>query len=276
MSDTPIKETLDSVVTESQAPVEEPAEVKAPETTQEEVFAEKGELKGKTAEEMEQIHKNWQRAYTEKRHKETQELKAVREELAALKRVQAETPKNEQVPQIRQEMGQAKQDLELGKMTVDEYTQYMRQLMTEEARQIARDEFQSLSSAEKEQQYQDVAFSEFVSADSRLDSNSPTADEALIKVVQDHLAVELEQWIQEKGTAKGFPATKLSKEKTAEYDARLDDIIKNRTKQSTQMAQARAAKAAKASLRGSDASSAPISGSSIRDILTDAVDQSEG
>lgn len=283
MTDTPIKEVLDEVVNESEPvetqPVEESKAVdQQPEITQEEVetFAEKGELQGRTPEELEEIYKNWQRAYTEKRQKETQELRALREQLEQRKVEKPTSDESRSVAQIRQDMGQAQQDVQLGRMSVEEYTNYMRELMKEEARQVAREEYKEMTTQERESQYQDQAFKEFVSADERgrLDPNSPTADETLSKVVRDYLAEELEKYIQEHRTAKDFPAGKLAKEKTAEYDARIDEIVKTRTKQSTQMAQVRAAKAQKASTRGSDASSAPTSGSSIRDILVETIESS--
>jgi hypothetical protein len=283
MTGTP-REVLDEVITESEAevqPVEESQPVdQQSETSQEEVetFAEKGELQGRTPEELEEIHKNWQRAYTEKRQRETQELKQYREELERLKAAQTQQTDQKSVSQIHNEMGQAQEDLQLGQMSVQEYTDYMRNLMQEEARAIAREEFSTLTTQQREEQYQESAYQEFISADERgrLNANSPTADEALIKDVQDFLAVELQKHIDETGSAKDFPAGKLAKERISAYDARIDEIVKTRTKQSTQLAQARAVKAQKSSTRGSNAQSAPTHGTSIRDTLLEAVEQAGG
>lgn len=287
--DTPIREVLDEVVTDSEAeevveeqPIEEPkAEDQQPEVTQEEVeaFTEKGELQGKSPEELEEIYKNWQRSYTEKRQAETQELKKLRAELEKLK---TSTPKPEpvkderSVSQIREDIGQAQEAVQLGQMSVAEYTEHMRKLMAEEARQIAREEFTTLSTQEKEQSYQEQAYQAFIAADDkgRLNADSPTADEALIREVQEHLATELSKYMEEKGTAKGFDAGTLAKQKVDEYDARLDELVKKRTKQSTQLAQARAVKAQKSSTRGSNAKSSSSSSKSIRDVLSEVVEES--
>ncbi len=280
MNDTPFREALDEVIESSanEKPVEESKVVdQQPEKIQEEVetFATKGELKGKTPEELEEVHKNWQRSYTEKRQRETQELKALKAELESLK-APKEQAQELSVPQIRQEMGQAQQDLQLGRMSVEEYTTYMTDLMKAEARQIAREEFTTLTSEQQEQQYQEQAFQAFQQADERgrLNPNSPTADEALIKDVQDHLAIELEAHIQENGSSKGFDAGSIAKARVEQYDARIDEIVKTRTKQSTQLAEARAVKANKSLTRGTNADSSPNQGSSIRDVLSEIVESS--
>lgn len=265
-------EPKNEVVEESKE-VESADETK--EITQEETFAEKGELQGKTPEELEEIYKNWQRSYTEKRQKETQELKEYREKLAKL---EAQKPEQDRkVEDVRDDMNKATEDVELGKMSVEEYTKHMRKLMAEEARQIAREEFQTLSKEQQENQYQEQAYQDFLNADDkgRLNPNSPTKDETLIREVQDHLAKELDKHIKETGTAKGFDTTTLAKAKIKEYDDKLDEIVKNRTKKSTQMAAARAAKSRKAATKGTNANSAPVEGNSIRDILAEAVDASE-
>lgn len=278
MTDTASDTQSTEVIAEESPQVEpdqkaEKKQPEVPEIEREETFAEKGDLQGKTPEELEEIYKNWQRAYTEKRQKETQELKHLREQVEQSK-ARSKTAERS-VQDIRQDAQQAQRDVELGKMSVEQYTEHIKKLMAEEARQIAREEFRTLSTAQKEQQYQEQAYQAFISADDkgRLNPDSPTADEVLINEVQGFLAKELQKHIEEKGTAKGFDAGTLAKKRVEEYDARLDEIIKKRTQQSTQLAQARAAKAKKSATKGTNTDSSPVDGNSIKDILSKAVEE---
>jgi len=72
--------TDSGVEAEATTPTEAP-EVEAPATeVEEEVFAPKGELQGRTAEELEGIYKDWNKSYTQKRQSERAELQQLREE----------------------------------------------------------------------------------------------------------------------------------------------------------------------------------------------------
>ena len=102
MSDTPsvrevIEESVETPEVEPEAtkPEVEPKvepEVEPKEEITEESFAEKGELEGKTPEELEEIYKAWNRAYTAKRQKETQELKDYQTKIADLEKKIKEQP----------------------------------------------------------------------------------------------------------------------------------------------------------------------------------------
>ena len=278
-NDTP---SFRDIATESVAEVKVEATTETPEVqpiateepteaTQEEVFAEKTELKGRTPEQMEEIYQNWQKAYTAKRQKETQELKEYQAKLAELEKkvVQPPTQQNANVEQLAQD---AREQVELGQMSVQQYTEYIRSLMVEEAREVARQEYQSFQAAEREEQLANTALEQFQSVDSRLNENAPNFDESFKNEVQRELAELLDAHLEEKGSYQGFDAQTLTKQIVERRDAQLDEIIKKRTIQSTQAAKMRDAKAKKSEVRGSTQDGQSIGGNSIRNILSEAID----
>jgi hypothetical protein len=256
----------------TETPEVQPTATEEPtEATQEEVFAEKTELKGRTPEQMEEIYQNWQKAYTAKRQKETQELKEYQAKLAELEKkvVQPQTQQNADVNQLAQD---AREQVELGQMSVQQYTEYIKQLMVEEAREVARQEYQSFQAAEREEQLANTALEQFQSVDARLNENAPNYDESFKNEVQRELAELLDEHLNEKGSYQGFDAQTLTKQIVERRDAQLDEIIKKRTIQSTQAAKMREAKAKKSEVRGSTQDGQSIGGNSIRSILSEAVD----
>lgn len=264
-----VEEATVEVETPQETPKVEPSATEQPaEQTQEEVFAEKSELTGKTPEQLEEIYKNWQRSYTEKRQKETQRIKEMEAELARLKQVQPQA----QQPTVEQRAQEAQQALDLGQMSVSQYTEYMKNLAAESAREAAREEYQTLIAEERENQLASKALEQFEAADSRLNQHSPEFNESFKNEVQRELAELLDAHLEKEGSYKGFDAASLTKQIIERRDKELDDIIKTRTQQSTQAAKMREAKTKKAEVRGSTSDGQSIGGNSIRNILSEAVD----
>lgn len=253
-------------------PKEEPREAKEEQSPDTETFAEKGDLSKKTPEELEEIYKNWNKAYTTKRQKETQELKEYRAKLVKLEEQLKNQPQAQPSQNIEQKKGEAQQALNLGQMSVEQYTEYINQLNADKAREIAREEYQSMISQEREQELASNAVEKFKSADPRLNDVSPEFDEGFRNEVQRELAELLDQHLEESGSYKGFESEALTKKIVERRDKELDEIIKKRTIQSTQAAKMREAKAKKAEIRGTSSSGQPIGGNSIRDILSEAVE----
>lgn len=278
MTDTPFRDIAQEALSENveveakaETPEVQPIATEEPkEETQEETFAEKPELKGKTPEQLEEIYQNWQKAYTAKRQKESQELKEYQRKLAELEAKQSQTVTQKTDVQGLQE--EAQQQVELGNMTVQEYTEYMRQVMAEEARNVARQEYQEMIAQEREDKLAQTALEQFQSVDGRLNENAPEFDESFRNEVQRELAELLDEHLESKGSYQGFDAQALTKEIVARRDAQLDEIIKKRTIQSTQAAKMREAKAKKSEIRGSTSDGQSIGGNSIRNILSEAVD----
>lgn len=257
----------------------EVAEVEAPEvveTTQEteteaiKPFAEKPELKGRTPEELDAIYDDWQKKYTQTRQQEKAELKELRTRLAAIEK-KGDTV---ETPQLQQAKDQVQEDFDLGKLTVQEYTEKMKAIFREDARAIAREEFTNLSKEQNEQTYQEEAFEGFISMDERFNENGPEFNKKMFRELSNEMGDLLDQHIADHGTAKGFDwkghATKLIQE----HDAEIDEIVKKRTQQSTQAAKMRAAKMSKSNPKGTTvAKSSPTQGKSFRDILAEQIDE---
>lgn len=281
MSDTPFKDITEEVMSEQ---VEAEAKAEAPEVKpdaqeepkeepQEETFAEKPDLAGKTPEELEEIYQNWQKAYTAKRQKETKELKEYQAKIAELEK-KASQPAPVQNVDAEKLESQAREQVELGNMTVQQYTEYMKQVMTDQAREVARQEYQELVAKEREEQLASKALEQFEAADSRLNEHSPEYNESFKAEVQRELAELLDKHLEETGSYQGFDAHTLTKQIVERRDAQLDEIIKKRTIQSTQAARMREAKAKKSGVKGTSKDGQSIGGDSIRDILEEAVDSS--
>jgi vacuolar-type H+-ATPase subunit I/STV1 len=247
--------------------VQPDAQVEQTEQTQEEVFAEKSDLAGKTPEQLEQTYNEWQKAYTAKRQKETQELKEYLEKIAELEKKLTMQPQASQ--SVEQEQ-LAREQVELGNMSVAEYTAFVAQ----QAREVAREEYKEMMAQEKEQQLASKALEQFEGADPRLNSNSPEYKETFKNEVQRELAELLDEHLTTNGSYQGFDAQTLTKQIIARRDDELDNIIKKRTIESTQAAKMREAKAKKAEVRGTTSNGQSIGGNSIRDILSEAVDSS--
>lgn len=280
MTDT---QSFRDVVVEATKEVETP-KVEAPEVTEaatevtkeqpdtEESFAEKGDLSGKTPEQLEEIYKNWQRSYTEKRQKETQRQKELEAKIAELESKMVQPAQTQQVVPTQEKAEAARQALDLGQMTVNQYTDYMRDLAREEARQVAKQEYGELIKTQHEEQLQSKAVSDFENADPRLNEHSPEADKEYREEVRREVAELLDKHLLEHGTYAGFDTTKVTKQIIEAKDKKLDELIKKRTIQSTQAAKMREAKSRKSEERGTTSNSQPVGGDSIRNILQDAVD----
>lgn len=266
-----VAEDVVETTTETQE-VTPDAQVEPKEQIQEEVFADKGELAGKTPEQLEEIYQNWQKAYTAKRQKETQELKEYQAKLAELEKKVVQPQPTQQNANVEQLAQDAREQVELGQMSVQQYTEYIKQLMVEEAREVARQEYQSFQAAEREEQLANTALEQFQSVDGRLNENAPNYDESFRNEVQRELAELLDKHLEEKGSYQGFDAQTLTKQIVERRDAQLDEIIKKRTIQSTQAAKMREAKAKKSEVRGSTQDGQSIGGNSIRNILSEAID----
>lgn len=276
--DTPFRDIAENALSENvevEAKAETPevqpdAQVEPKEQIQEETFAEKTELKGRTPEQLEEIYQNWQKAYTAKRQKEVLELKEYKTKLAELEasKTQPVTQNND----VQDLQAEAQQQVELGNMTVQQYTDYMRQIMSEEARSVARQEYQDMMAQEREETLAKTALEQFQTVDSRLNENAPNFDESFRNEVQRELAELLDEHLETKKSYQGFDSQALTKEIVARRDAQIDEIIKKRTIQSTQAAKMREAKAKKSEVRGSTSDGQSIGGNSIRNILSEAID----
>lgn len=257
---------------EVKEPVTQPEVAPEVEQTQEESFTEpvdEKSLEKMTPAQLLEVKKNWERAYTAKRQKETAELKEYQRKIAEYES-RPQTP----VVDVQEKAQEAKEQVELGNMSVEEYTKYLQDLNAEQARQIAREEYKAIHKEEVEGQLATQALSDFKSTDPRLDDNGPDHNETFAVDVKRELAELLDKHMAEHETMQGFDTKALTKAIIERKDAEMDNIIKTRTQQSTQAAKMREAKFKKTEVRGTSSDSQHIGGDSIRSILTDTLNGS--
>lgn len=209
---------LDAVIeevslTSEESPAEEPTEdkpegqeEKTPETkegeVEEEKFADKPDLTGKTPEELEEIYQNWNKAYTQKRQAEKEELKRQQDEVL---RAKQELEKYQrQVPQKN-----------IAEMNPQELAQHFAQKAKE------------IESVAKENSYIESQEQTFFGLDKRLDENNPEFDEALFYSTVGVLTKEREQFEKEKGTVVGFDFVGKAKEKIKAYDEKVKQQVQS-------------------------------------------------
>lgn len=265
-------ETAEVPVTQPEVATETKTEAPAVEAPQEETFADPVDpksLEGMTPQQLLEVRKNWERAYTQKRQKETAELKEYQRKIAELE----SRPQTPQVD-VQEKAQEAQRQVELGEMSVSEYTEYVKGLMADEARRVAREEYKAIHQEEVEAQLQTKAAEDFTSSDDRFDEHHPSYNESFKVDVQRELAELLDKHIEENGSYAGFDTKALTKAIVQRKDAELDNIIKTRTQQSTEAAKLKEAKMRKTEVRGSSSDSQRIGGNSIRDVLTDTLNGS--
>lgn len=248
---------------------------------EEESFAPKGELKGRTAEELEEVYQNWNKAYTQKRQSETNELKELREAKEQLeqrlKGLEGQTSRPQKVAEEYQgEQDDVLQLLQQGRITPAEYHQRLQQIIQSQARAIAREEFESLSSSHEEESRQQTALSEVVSLDERLVENSPTEDKAMRRSILADVGEELDAYLQTHGNSIGFDHKAVASRLITEWNARIDAEVKVRTQKSTQVARDQSGKFAKQNPKGSPAKSVSTEPRNLRDIFAEEIAKQGG
>ncbi len=280
-----VKKSIDeSTVTEQAEPeTPEAPEPEVSDTPQgEESFAQKGELKGRTAEELEEIYQNWNKSYTQKRQSETAELKALREERDQLtQRLQGLEQKSSTNPQQVAQDYQGEQEdvlqlLQQGRITPVQYHQMIQQIIQSEARKIARDEFGNLSSEREEESRQQTALSEVNSLDERFTENAPTYDKAMHRAILADVGEELDTYIAEQGNSIGFDHKAVANRLISEWNARIDAEVKARTQKSTQVARDQSGKFAKQNPKGSPAKSVSTEPKNLREIFAEEIAKQGG
>lgn len=248
---------------------------------EEESFAPKGELKGRTAEELEEVYQNWNKAYTQKRQSETNELKELREAKEQLeqrlKGLEGQTLQPQKVAEEYQgEQDDVLQLLQQGRITPAEYHQRLQQIIQSQARAIAREEFESLSSSHEETSRQQTALSEVISLDERLVENSPTEDKAMRRSILADVGEELDAYLQTHGNSIGFNHKAVANRLISEWNARIDAEVKVRTQKSTQVARDQSGKFAKQNPKGSPAKSVSTEPRNLRDIFAEEIAKQGG
>lgn len=225
--DEAFEQATSTLTSQSEAPQEQPSENKEPvkdsETPEgqpeakaddpkvetEESFAEKGDLTGKTPEQLEETYKNWQRAYTAKRQAERKELEELRAKVS-------ETKPIEKSP-----------DKPMSEMSPEEYAMKVAEMAKTEVQTAGDNAY--IESQEKA----------FYSLDSRLNQDSPDFDQDL----QDLVMIRLSN-AREAHDAQGLPIRDFdflgkAKEYIGAFDSRLKNSNQSFLKKQTEIARTR-------------------------------------
>lgn len=237
-------------------------------------FAEKTDFKGKTPEELERIYDEWQKKYTQTRQREAAELKEYRQKAQEMESrlKQLESAGNQiESPQLQDEKDAVQQQFDLGNLSVQEYTQKMRELLREDAREVARSEFENLRKQDKEETYQQSALEYFNTADNRFNENSPTFDQKMRNVVASQMADLLDEHMKKHGTSLGFDYKGETDKLIREYDQEIDTLVKSRVQQTTAQAKEKAQKLTKSSTPGTNAKSTPSGKKDLRKLFSEKI-----
>jgi len=182
----------------------------------EEAFAEKGDLTGKTPEQLEEIYKNWQRSYTLKRQAERKELEELRAKAT-------EKP----VDRVA--------DKPMSEMSPEEYAIKVAEMARSEV-QVARDNAY-IESQEKA----------FYALDDRLGEDSPTKDDDLRDLVMMRLSNAREEFDKTGKPISEFDFLGKAKEDIKAFDSRLKSNNQAFLKKQSEIARTRSDNFAKES-----------------------------
>lgn len=208
MTDTPtldeaLQEASSTLTTSEDESEEQPQEVQEEtqepkEESQEEVFADKPELEGKSPQELEEIYTNWQRAYTQKRQTEKEELAKIKEEMGQLK---AQVPEEPQIP--------------IDQMSPQQLSEYFAGRATK------------IAETAKENAYIESQEKSFYEIDGRLSEDSPTHDEGLFYTVVGKVTKLRDQFEKENGSVFGFDFVGEAKKAVQAYDESVKKQVQN-------------------------------------------------
>ncbi len=234
---------------------------------QEEGFAKKIDVKGLSPEQLESVYSNYQKAYTQKRQKEKEEIRRYQEQI----REYEEKLKNPS-PIQNQAQRQVQEQFNLGNLTFEQYTHAMRQASQQDARQIAEE----IWTQREDKSNQEQMLQRFNSLDERFDKRftdveSPEYNATnawLYQNVASELASALDAHIQANGTSIGFDSDTIAKEAIKRFDGLIDAIVASKVKESTQQAQNKAVEISRTTPKGKVAQSNTIGSKNLRDLIS--------
>lgn len=267
--------------TETSTETEQPT----PAPTEEEVkpFAEKGDLTGRTPEQLDEIYAKWNKSYTQTRQKEKAEIKAMKEEyerrIAEFEASKAKTAEPEVKSNASDSVRATEEVLNAfkeGRISAQELELYMKGIYEDEAKKIAEEVYTQKTQVQQEEQYQQKALESFFSVDERLNENSPNFSPRMQKQIGAEMAELLDAYIAEKGTAIGFDAASETKRLVEAYDAEIDELVKERTLQAQAQAKAKAERSARTEIRGNTAPTVSTKPLDRRAILEKALEDTVG
>lgn len=229
-------------------------------------FADKPPLADKTPSQLEEIYQNWQKKYTQQRQTEKAELKKYQAEMAKLQKQLDERQQYTQPAQgqsIQSQKDEVARQYELGNMSLEQYTAYMKDLVSQDV----LSQVSAMQQAQYEEIYQNGLLNEFFTLDERLDQNNPNYSPRFLKMVTSEMAEQLDSYIANNGTSQGFPVKELAQKIITEYDNEVNEMMKTRVQSNAQIARAKAASTARNTPGGTSATTKSTAGRSFKQIL---------
>lgn len=267
-----------------------PKEVKAPvqeqPTTPEEPvrFAEKVDTKGLTPEQLEEIYEGYNKKYTQRRQKENEEIREYKRKLAEyegkLKEQPAQQTQQFEAQDLAQAGQEARKQVQLGNMSLEDYTNHMRELFREDAKRIAEETYGTITKTEKHEQYSNSMLEGFNSLDDRFNNKyvnpeSPEYNEVnknLYEYTARQMSSLLDEYIAENGSAVGFDWKTPAESIIKQFDSLVDAQIAARARTQTASAQASASRFSKTAPKGTTNRSVSATPESLDDLLNKSME----
>lgn len=223
---------------------EDKAEKVEPET--EENFADKPDLSGRTPEELEEVYKGWQKAYTQKRQAEKEEMQKLQTRLSEL---ESKAPKFEKP---------------VSQMTPQEFQDFT---LAQARKQVE---------AERDNAYIESQEKSFYEVDPRLDEDSPNHDSALFYSTVGQLTKEREAYEKEHGSVYGFDFVGKAKGLVKAYDEATKLKVQSYLKKNNESARNKVDKSSKVNPKASQAKMKKVGGLDLDDAFEEAINEVKG
>lgn len=257
------------------APVQEPAASTTPDEPLS--FAEKVDTKGLTPEQLDEIYEGYNKKYTQRRQKEREEIREYQHKLAEYEAKKEQPVQQTQIEasDLQQAGEEAKKQVELGNLSLEDYTNYMREIFREDAKRIAEETYGNISKTEKHESYSNQMLEGFNSLDDRFNDKyvnpeSPEYSEVnknLYEYVAGRMATLLDEYIAENGSSVGFDWKTPADETIKQFDSLVDAQIRARAKTQTISAQSKANQFSKTTPKGTTNRSVSAEPESLDDLL---------
>lgn len=232
---------------EPEKEVKEEAEDKV-ELEAEETFADKPDLSKFTPEQMEDIYKNWQKSYTQKRQAERARDKE----------------REETIANMQKELEQFKSQKDPSQMTPQEFQEWT---LSQARKQVE---------LERDNAYIESQEKAFYEVDKRLDEDNPEHDEALLLYTVGKLTKEREAYEKEHGTVYGFDFVGKANGLVKAYDDKIKLQVQSYLKRNNETARNKVEKSSKINPKTSSGKMKKVGGLDLDDAFEEALAETKG
>lgn len=273
-------QNIDNSAKEPEIPQEElkqaAPDVEKTNQEQEEELLKPVEAKALTPEAMEEIRRNWNRSYTQKRQKEREEMRQMQQELEELRQLRQSPPvtaRKALSPDLVEAQNAVQQQMDLGQITPEQFFEYTQSIAAENAARIA----EGVIAQREDAIYQNQALSEFNSLDSRFDDRYTNPDSPefnrtnawMYQQVATRMADALSEYQAQNGTSVGFDTKGLASQFIAEFDEYADQLVRSRVQGASAQAQAKSQSIARTIPRGTTSPSISTGKRDLRSLISE-------